>query len=134
MGVLRPLAHAGGGDASGGGGVCWWAMIKINAINSRHHHHCHWHHQCVCTSCEAGHVLLLKTTVHLVLFTLGPTSCAGDDMRANYEAGHVCWDDRDLMAGRPTGAVRISLGHVSNFEDVCTAVRCVLMCACARIA
>ncbi|CAI5928871.1 unnamed protein product [Closterium sp. NIES-64] len=36
----------------------------------------------------------------------------------NYEAGHVCWDDNDLIAGRPTGAVRISFGHLSTIDDV----------------
>eukprot|EP00798_Chlamydomonas_sp_ICE-L_P001442 gene1442-32816_t len=43
---------------------------------------------------------------------------SGDDMRANYEAGHVCWDDHDLISGRPTGALRASLGAVSTFEEV----------------
>lgn len=25
------------------------------------------------------------------------------DVISNYEAGHVCWDDNDLINGRPTG-------------------------------
>jgi len=36
---------------------------------------------------------------------------------ANFEAGHVCWDDQDVMAGKPTGAVRASFGFYSSFED-----------------
>ena len=30
----------------------------------------------------------------------------------------MCWDDHDLMRGRPTGALRASLGAVSTFEEV----------------
>lgn len=43
---------------------------------------------------------------------------AGDDLRENFAAGHVCWDDQDLVAGRPTGAVRASLGALTTFEEV----------------
>ncbi len=51
-------------------------------------------------------------------------SLAGDEVRENYAAGHVCWDDRDLGVGdRPTGAVRVSLGHLSCLQDVDTLVR-----------
>ena len=44
-------------------------------------------------------------------------------MRQNFEGGHVCWDDKDIVHGRPTGAVRISLGHVSTLQDVQAAIR-----------
>lgn len=33
------------------------------------------------------------------------------------QAGHVCWDDQDVIHGRPTGAVRVSFGYMSTFED-----------------
>lgn len=33
------------------------------------------------------------------------------------QAGHVCWDDNDVINGRPTGAVRVSFGYMSTFED-----------------
>ncbi|WOL18951.1 molybdenum cofactor sulfurase isoform X2 [Canna indica] len=39
------------------------------------------------------------------------------DLIANFEAGHVCWDDNDILHGKPTGAVRISFGYASTFED-----------------
>ncbi|KAK3033127.1 hypothetical protein RJ639_036486, partial [Escallonia herrerae] len=39
------------------------------------------------------------------------------DILSNIEAGHVCWDDRDILNGKPTGAVRISFGYMSTFED-----------------
>ena len=32
------------------------------------------------------------------------------DVQHNFEAGHACWDDMDLISGRPTGAVRVSFG------------------------
>lgn len=39
------------------------------------------------------------------------------DLISNIEAGHVCWDDYDVLNGKPTGAVRISFGYMSTFED-----------------
>ncbi|KAH7444136.1 hypothetical protein KP509_02G066600 [Ceratopteris richardii] len=39
------------------------------------------------------------------------------DVRANLEAGHVCWDDHDVIDGKPTGAVRVSFGYMSTIED-----------------
>lgn len=39
------------------------------------------------------------------------------DLVSNIEAGHVCWDDFDIMHGKPTGAVRVSFGYMSTFED-----------------
>lgn len=35
------------------------------------------------------------------------------DVQRNFEAGHACWDDMDLINGRPTGAVRVSFGYAS---------------------
>ncbi|KAI4363608.1 hypothetical protein MLD38_019803 [Melastoma candidum] len=40
------------------------------------------------------------------------------DILSNLEAGHVCWDDCDLVDGRPTGAVRVSFGYMSTYEDL----------------
>ncbi|XP_076912513.1 molybdenum cofactor sulfurase-like [Bidens hawaiensis] len=40
------------------------------------------------------------------------------DLLSNIEAGHVCWDDLDILNGKPTGAVRVSFGYMSTFEDV----------------
>ncbi|WCJ37029.1 Molybdenum cofactor sulfurase [Euphorbia peplus] len=39
------------------------------------------------------------------------------DLLSNLEAGHVCWDDNDIVNGRPTGAVRISFAYMSTYED-----------------
>uniref|UniRef100_A0A1D1ZL06 Molybdenum cofactor sulfurase n=1 Tax=Anthurium amnicola TaxID=1678845 RepID=A0A1D1ZL06_9ARAE len=39
------------------------------------------------------------------------------DLISNFESGHVCWDDYDILHGKPTGAVRISFGFMSVFED-----------------
>ncbi|KAK9684105.1 hypothetical protein RND81_10G186600 [Saponaria officinalis] len=39
------------------------------------------------------------------------------ELLSNVEAGHVCWDDFDIVNGKPTGAVRVSFGYMSTFED-----------------
>ncbi|XP_073149560.1 molybdenum cofactor sulfurase isoform X2 [Henckelia pumila] len=39
------------------------------------------------------------------------------DLLSNVEAGHICWDDHDILNGKPTGAVRVSFGYMSTFED-----------------
>lgn len=39
------------------------------------------------------------------------------DLLSNIEAGHVCWDDHDILHGKPTGAIRVSFGYMSTFED-----------------
>ncbi|XP_057454448.1 molybdenum cofactor sulfurase isoform X2 [Lotus japonicus] len=39
------------------------------------------------------------------------------DLITNTEAGHVCWDDHDIINGKPVGAVRISFGYMSTYDD-----------------
>ncbi|OWM89521.1 hypothetical protein CDL15_Pgr024269 [Punica granatum] len=39
------------------------------------------------------------------------------DLLSNLEAGHVCWDDNDIVNGKPTGAVRVSFSYISTYED-----------------
>ncbi|XP_050223530.1 molybdenum cofactor sulfurase isoform X2 [Mercurialis annua] len=39
------------------------------------------------------------------------------DLLSNLEAGHVCWDDNDILHGKPTGAVRVSFAYMSTYED-----------------
>ena len=46
-----------------------------------------------------------------------------DEIIRNYqEAGHVCGDDIDIVNGKPTGAIRASLGKESIWEDIDTLV------------
>ncbi|KAE9620929.1 putative molybdenum cofactor sulfurtransferase [Lupinus albus] len=40
-----------------------------------------------------------------------------NDIISNTESGHVCWDDHDIINGKPTGAVRVSFGYMSTFEE-----------------
>ncbi|GMF25310.1 unnamed protein product [Phytophthora lilii] len=40
------------------------------------------------------------------------------NLMSNIAAGHVCGDDIDIVNGLPTGAIRVSLGYMSTFEDV----------------
>ncbi|XP_047326781.1 molybdenum cofactor sulfurase isoform X2 [Impatiens glandulifera] len=39
------------------------------------------------------------------------------DLVSNIQAGHICWDDQDVINGKPSGAVRVSFGYMSTFED-----------------
>lgn len=41
-----------------------------------------------------------------------------EDLLAGIEAGHVCGDDMDLLNGLPTGAVRLSIGYMTSYEDI----------------
>ena len=43
-----------------------------------------------------------------------------DEMLSNFNAGHVCGDQMDIIDGKPTGSVRISFGYISTFEDAWT--------------
>jgi len=40
------------------------------------------------------------------------------DLEAAIAAGHVCGDNKDLILGRPTGAVRLSFGYFNTEQDV----------------
>ncbi|XP_069075620.1 molybdenum cofactor sulfurase-like [Pleurodeles waltl] len=40
-----------------------------------------------------------------------------EDVTRNYQAGHICGDDMDVIDGNPTGSVRMSFGYMSTFED-----------------
>ncbi len=44
-------------------------------------------------------------------------SLSPDAVRRNLSQGHVCWDDRDVIEGVPTGAVRASFGWSSTMDD-----------------
>ncbi|ANB10959.1 hypothetical protein AWJ20_3753 [Sugiyamaella lignohabitans] len=43
---------------------------------------------------------------------------------SNYSSGHVCGDTNDIMNGKPTGAVRVSLGACSSIGDVDALINC----------
>ncbi|XP_075155094.1 molybdenum cofactor sulfurase [Haematobia irritans] len=43
---------------------------------------------------------------------------SNDDIRKQYESGHICSDYNDLVDGMPTGAVRISFGYMTRKSDV----------------
>jgi len=66
---------------------------------------------------EVGRLAALHGIILRTGCFCNPGACAkylglsGDEMRENFEGGHVCWDDKDIVRGKPTGAVRISLGH-----------------------
>jgi len=41
-----------------------------------------------------------------------------ETVRSNLEAGHVCWDQNDIINMQPTGAVRVSLGYMTTKTEV----------------
>ncbi|KAF9160599.1 hypothetical protein DFQ26_005362 [Actinomortierella ambigua] len=43
---------------------------------------------------------------------------SADQLMKNLEAGHVCWDDTDILDDKPTGSIRVSLGAMSTAQDV----------------
>ena len=45
------------------------------------------------------------------------------ELRRNFAEGMRCGDDSDILAGKPTGVVRVSLGAMSSMRDVETFVR-----------
>jgi molybdenum cofactor sulfurtransferase len=42
----------------------------------------------------------------------------GPDLLRNFSAGLRCGDDHDVMDGKPTGILRVSLGAITNLRDV----------------
>ncbi|WAR05940.1 MOCOS-like protein [Mya arenaria] len=53
-------------------------------------------------------------------------------IRENFDAGHVCGDDKDLLDGRPTGAVRVSFGYMSTLEDAQKCLQFIVDCFMER--
>lgn len=43
---------------------------------------------------------------------------SNDEMEANYKAGQRCGDENDIMQGKPTGALRLSLGPMTRSRDI----------------
>ena len=47
---------------------------------------------------------------------------SSEHVKENFQQGHVCGDDVDLVDGCPTGAVRVSLGYSTTPQNVCSFV------------
>lgn len=45
------------------------------------------------------------------------------DVRRNFFAGQRCGNENDIHEGKPTGAIRLSLGAMSNMQDITAVVR-----------
>jgi molybdenum cofactor sulfurtransferase len=56
--------------------------------------------------------------------TLHWVGISDENVIENHGNGHVCGDSYDVMNGKPTGAIRISLGACSDMEDIQTVVQC----------
>ncbi|XP_070536354.1 molybdenum cofactor sulfurase-like [Ptychodera flava] len=55
-----------------------------------------------------------------------------EQLKQNFDAGHVCGDDFDLIDGQPTGSVRISFGYMSNYGDACKFLSFIEQCFVIR--
>ncbi|KAG8040952.1 hypothetical protein G9C98_001940 [Cotesia typhae] len=53
---------------------------------------------------------------------------SNQDIITNYDAGYTCGGRKDLIDGRPTGAVRISFGYMSTFADVEVFIKMIHKC------
>ncbi|CAB4068115.1 ABA3 [Lepeophtheirus salmonis] len=40
------------------------------------------------------------------------------DIESNFQAGHTCGDNMDLLDGRPLGSIRLSFGYYNNKKDI----------------
>jgi molybdenum cofactor sulfurtransferase len=40
------------------------------------------------------------------------------EMKRNFSAGQRCGNDNDVLEGKPTGVIRVSLGAMSNMRDI----------------
>lgn len=47
-----------------------------------------------------------------------------EDIISNHTKGHICGDTMDVINGKPTGAIRVSLGAMSSVEDVNALIQC----------
>ncbi|KAK2792493.1 hypothetical protein FQN51_001666 [Onygenales sp. PD_10] len=41
-----------------------------------------------------------------------------EEMKRNYNAGQRCGDDNDIIEGKPTGGLRVSIGAMSSINDI----------------
>uniref|UniRef100_A0A1I8Q5T6 Molybdenum cofactor sulfurase n=1 Tax=Stomoxys calcitrans TaxID=35570 RepID=A0A1I8Q5T6_STOCA len=53
---------------------------------------------------------------------------SNDEIRKQYESGHICSDYNDLVEGVPTGGVRISFGYMSSKKDIDRVVEMIKEC------
>lgn len=81
-------------------------------------------------SCIAAlHNIILRTGCFC-----NPGSCqthlelSSDDLMKQFNAGHICGDDNDLIDGAPTGSVRVSFGYNTTKENVDKLVQVIKEC------
>jgi molybdenum cofactor sulfurtransferase len=43
---------------------------------------------------------------------------SNEDIKNNFNSGHVCWDDHDIINGKPTGAIRVSPPYFATHSDI----------------
>lgn len=53
---------------------------------------------------------------------------SNDELKKHFKAGHVCGDSNDLIDGVPTGSVRVSIGYMTNKENVDSVIEMIKNC------
>ena len=48
------------------------------------------------------------------------------------QAGHICGDGYDLIDGRPTGSIRVSMGYMTTYYNVDAVIQLIKSCYCNK--
>lgn len=57
---------------------------------------------------------------------------SNEDIKNQYNAGHICGDTNDLVDGVPTGSVRVSVGYMTGKKDVDAVLEMIKNCYVVR--
>lgn len=63
-----------------------------------------------------------------------PGSCqthlqlSNDDLLSQFNAGHICGDDNDLIDGAPTGSIRVSFGYMTTKKNIDKLIEVIRSC------
>ena len=77
-----------------------------------------------CTKSASALVVIATpalASIFLVTIPVCYLTCLGltpEVVKSNYRLGHVCWDDADVISGRPTGMIRLSLPIIALKSDI----------------
>ncbi|XP_055710855.1 molybdenum cofactor sulfurase 3 isoform X2 [Phlebotomus papatasi] len=55
---------------------------------------------------------------------------SNEDVRAHFQAGHICGDAYDLINGIPTGSIRVSMGYMTTKANVDALINMIENCYC----
>lgn len=81
--------------------------------------------------------------IHNIILRTGcfcnPGSCqthlglSNDDLMRQFNSGHICGDENDLIDGAPTGTIRVSFGYMTTQENIEKLVQVISDCYIEKI-